>query len=31
VGGKMSIRNPRPEIMKMLKMSNIESLIKLDA
>ncbi|HHY63920.1 MAG TPA: anti-sigma factor antagonist [Clostridiaceae bacterium] len=30
IGGEMSIRNPRPEIMKMLKMSHIDSLIKLD-
>ncbi len=31
VGGKMSIRNPRPEIRKMLKMSNVDNLIKMDA
>ncbi|MGI6621580.1 MAG: anti-sigma factor antagonist [Clostridiaceae bacterium] len=31
IGGKMSIRNPRPEIIKMLKMSNVDSLIRLDA
>ncbi|HHU90603.1 MAG TPA: anti-sigma factor antagonist [Clostridiaceae bacterium] len=27
VGGKISIRNPKPEIIKMLKMSNIYNLI----
>ncbi len=31
VGGSMSIRNPKPEILKMLKMSNIDNLIKKDA
>lgn len=31
VGGKMTIKNPRPEIKKMLKMSNVDNLIKLDA
>lgn len=31
VGGKMSIRKPKPEINKILKMSNIESIVELDA
>ncbi len=28
VGGKMSIKNPKPEINKMLKMSNVDNLVK---
>lgn len=31
VGGKMIIRKPRPEILKVLRMSNIVNLIKIDA
>ncbi|MCX7772572.1 MAG: anti-sigma factor antagonist [Clostridia bacterium] len=31
VGGKMSIRRPKPEISKILKMSKIESIVELDA
>lgn len=27
VGGRMSIRNPKPEVLKMLKMSNVDNLI----
>lgn len=27
VGGKMSIRNPKPEIIKIIKMSNVDDLI----
>lgn len=30
VGGKMSIKNPKPEIVKMLKMSNVDKLVKKD-
>lgn len=31
VGGKLTIRKPRPEIIKILKMSNVGSVIQLDA
>lgn len=31
VGGKMSIKNPKSEIIKMLRMSNIDKLVKKDA
>lgn len=31
VGGKMSLRKPKPEISKILKMSKIESIVELDA
>ncbi len=31
VGGKMTLRKPKPEISKILKMSRIESIVELDA
>ncbi|NLO99720.1 MAG: anti-sigma factor antagonist [Clostridiaceae bacterium] len=31
VGGKMSIRHPKPEIIKILKMSNVDKLISKEA
>ena len=31
VGGKMTIRKPKPEINRILKMSKIESIVELDA
>ncbi|MGI6123959.1 MAG: anti-sigma factor antagonist [Acetivibrionales bacterium] len=30
VGGKLSIINPKPEIIKMLKMSNVDKLVRTD-
>jgi stage II sporulation protein AA (anti-sigma F factor antagonist) len=31
VGGKMTVRKPKPEISRILKMSKIESIIEMDA